>query len=199
MKYIKTLIMISGLLLFTGCVSLFGPTFDFPSDIKDECNQAKNESKWAIESKGTNVGKENSCSVKKHPGEKRFGKMWAWMDPYWKQYVGGLCDGPHIEVGCNPETMGEVLYDVEKHEFAHYWLIPLGDWGHNVLYKDCFMNWRDPSKRRFFMPNTAKGLDFARSFLKEECNKVKEGELIGFDFVDKKGNTTHVDFAGTGK
>jgi hypothetical protein len=49
------------------------------------------------------------------------------------------------------------------------------------------------------MSKNIKDIEFTRELLKEECNKVKEGELIGFDFVDENGKTIHVDFVGTGK
>jgi len=190
-------------LLCSGCVSIFGPTFSAPSDIKGECKQAQGEAKAAIEGKGTKLGKEHSVTVNKHPGEKKFGAMWCWMDPYWKQYVGGLCYGPSgtpIELGCNPQTGGEVYYEVTKHEFGHYWLMPKGDYGHDPLYKGCFINWYDPKRKMIFLRGDEKEANVQdRDIVREECSKVKEGELVGFNVCDKEGNVVHYDFVGTGK
>jgi hypothetical protein len=200
MKYIQILLMLAMLVSFTGCASLMGHSFSCPSDIKQECLQARSDAKAAIESKGTKVGKEYNCSIVKRPGEKKFGKMWCWTDPRWPgNYIGGCCGRGRIELGCNPQTMGEVWYEVEKHEFGHYWLIPIDTISHNPLYKDCFVNWYDPKGRLFFMSSNIKDIEFTRELLKEECDKVKEGELIGFDFADENGETIHIDFVGTGK
>lgn len=195
----KHIFLLSILIIFFGCSTSHGPNFSFPDDLKDECNRAKTESRSCIESKGTKLGKERSCEVKKHLGEKKFGNMWCWMDSYWKQYIGGICSGSHIEVGCNPKTMGEVLYDVEKHEFGHYWLITVNDWGHNSIYKGCFINWRDPSKKFLFVCEDKQYMEKAIETIKQECAMAKEGELVGFNVVDKNGEMWHIDFAGTGK
>jgi len=205
MRYINTLVMVVIMGSLTGCVSIFGPTFSAPSDIKAECKRAQAEAKSAIESKGTKLGKEHSVLVKKHLGEKKFGQMWAWMDSYWKQYVGGLCYGPSgtpIEVGCNPQTLGEVWYEVEKHEFGHYWLLPIGSDGHDPLYQDCFFNWHDPkSKKILFVYSGEKEADVeSKKIVDDELAGVKEGELVGFDFYNVMGDIIfHIDFVGTGK
>jgi hypothetical protein len=190
--------MLAMLVSFTGCASLMGHSFSCPSDIKQECKQARSDAKAAIESKGTKVGKEYNCSIVKHLGEKKFGKMWCWTDPRWPgSYIGGCCGRGRIELGCNPQTMGEVWYEAEKHEFGHYWLIPIDTISHNPLYKDCFINWNDPRRRFFFTDN--KNIEPISGLLKEECGRTKEGELVGFDFIGNKGETLHVDFVGTGK
>ena len=130
MKYTSILVimvmlsMLVSLVSFTGCVSLMGESFSCPSDIKEECKQARSDAKAAIESKGTKLGKEHNCSIVKHCGVKKIGKMWCWTDPRWPgNYIGGSCSGGRIELGCNPDTMGEVWYEAEKHEFGHYWLM----------------------------------------------------------------------------
>lgn len=192
------LLMLCMMVSFTGCASIFGPSFRCPSDIKAECKQAQGDAKGAIESKGTKVGKEYSCSISKHVGEKKIGNMWVWQDPRWPgQYIGGMCSGSKIEFGCNPENMDDIWYEVEKHEFGHYWLIPIDTLGHNPLYRDCFINWNDPRRKIFFMSEDAKDIKLTTEFLKEECKTVKEGELRGFDFFDKDNKVLHVDFVGT--
>ena len=191
--------MLCLMISFTGCASIFGTSFNCPSDIKAECKQARSDAKEAIEGKGTKVGDEYSCNISKHAGEKKVGKMWVWQDPRWPgQYIGGMCSGSKIEFGCDPNTMGDIWYEVEKHEFGHYWLIPIDAMGHNPLYRDCFVNWNDPRKRFFFLTKNSKQMELTRSLLKEEIKAVKEGDLIGYDFFDKDNNVLHVDFVGTG-
>ena len=192
----KYMVVIAAMVFLTGCSSIFGPKLNFPSDLNGECKQAMAEAKFVITSKGKSVADEHNVTVRKHPGEKKFGEMWGWFDAYWNQYVGGLCDGSTIEVGCNPETMGEVMYEVEKHEFAHYWLIPTGDWGHDPLYKNDFINWRDATRKYILV---SKDPAVAKQIVKEECAKVKEGELVGFDMADSTGKFWHIDFIGSGK
>ena len=199
MKYIQILFMLSMLVSFTDYTSLMGNSFSCPSDIKEECKQARSDAKAAIESKGTKLGKDHNCSIVKHCGVKKIGKMWCWTDPRWPgNYIGGSCSGGRIELGCNPDTMGEVWYEAEKHEFGHYWLMPTDTIAHNPLYKDCFINWNDPRRRFFFTDNT-KEVEPASVLIKEECGKTKEGDLIGFDFIGNKGEALHIDFVGTGK
>ena len=179
--------------MLTGCASV---NFDFPSDIKDECYGAKNESKAKIENRGTKLGKDHSCIVTKHPGDKRIGGMWCWYSEAWGQYVGGTCTGgSRIEVGCNPETMGEVMYAVEEHEFAHYWLVPTGDNGHDPLYRQDFYNWYEPRGK---MLMASKDMVSTKKLLAEEISKVKAGEWVGMSGVDTNGVSYNIDFVKDG-
>ena len=181
-------------LLAFGCSTTHGPEYHFPSDISAECYQAMGDAKACIESKGTALTVANDCTLAKHPGERKFDLMWCWWDPGWNQYVGGLCWGNRIEVGCNPETMGEVWYEVEKHEFGHYWLMPIpGETGHDPLYRSCFYNWFDPSAKVFFEAGTERSA-YAVDKVRTLCDQAKEGEWVGVSGVDRNGRRYSIDF-----
>ena len=177
----------------SACVTNVVVNYDFPSDISNEVYYAKNQAKEAIESKGTELKPVWDCKLTKHPGEKKFGQMWCWMSPELKQYVGGLCWGKRIEVGCNPQTGGEVWYEVEKHEFGHYWLMSnYHDWGHNAKYSDCFMNWRDLRDQVFFASDATQ--EQKVKMLKVVTESRNEGEWVSVNGIDTNGVWYHIDF-----
>jgi len=132
-------------LLFTSCAILHNPGFQYPSDIKEDCINARLESKEKIESKGTTLKNINRANVGKKIGEKRINGLWCWYDPKVNGYVGGYCTGTTIVVGCNPNNPSEVSYDVLLHEFGHYWLLGIGVSEHDQLYKYEFIYWHDAS------------------------------------------------------
>lgn len=187
---VAILVAVSTALFSTSCM---GPRYNFPADIKDECYGAKNEAKAKIQGRGTKLGEEHGGSVTKHPGEKKINGMWCWMSPEWGQYVGGLCwGGSRIEVGCNPQTMGEVMYAVEEHEFAHWYLIPIGSNGHDPLYRQDFFNWVEPRGKTLVV--ALQDVASAKVLLKAEIAGMKSGEWVSLNGRDTNGVPYHIDF-----
>jgi len=127
-----------------GCVT--GHNFSFPSDISPMCYGERNAAHDCIVSLGVDLKTKDGCTLARHPGERKFGSMWCWQSPEWQgMWVGGLCWGTRIEVGCHPQTGGEIMTEVVRHEFGHYWLITnYSDYRHDAKYSTCFYNWCDP-------------------------------------------------------
>jgi hypothetical protein len=137
----RLIILILATLYITGCA---GPRFKFPSDIKGDCQHAKNQAKIHIEDCGTRLKKEVNLTVKKVKGTRKVGKGWAWeYKP--GSWVYGTYYNRVIRVGCHPQTGGEVQYDTLHHECGHYWLVTNhGIGGHPVQYDKYFKwSWAD--------------------------------------------------------
>ena len=84
--------------------------------------------------------KQRSVKVVKHKGEVKIGGIWAWADPRWPNiWIGGLCSGNRIEIGCHPTSGDEVHEGCLFHEFGHYWLANNG-YGlrHVPMFKSVF-------------------------------------------------------------
>lgn len=131
-------------LLAVGCHTL---NLDYPSDIEGICEQARDDAKWCIKSKGFDLENEKDIRVQKHPGEKWYpnSQCWAWYSPVWKMYVAGLYWGSYIEIGCNPTTGQQINYPNLKHEFGHYWLCANGVQNHDPRFSACFIKWNEPT------------------------------------------------------
>jgi hypothetical protein len=189
--------LVLALCVMTGCAT--GNSFNYPPDIEGDCYHARNTAKAKIESKGTSLKEKAGCSLTKHPGERKFDRMWAWFDPQWKQYVGGLCWGTRIEVGCNPSTMAEVMPEVTEHEHAHYWLMTnYSDTSHNPLYAALFYNWIEPKVGMIFTA-TPQNVNLVKEMVKAEIKKLKFGQWISVSGTDEKGVKYHIDFVATGE
>lgn len=149
--------------------------FTFPPDAKVMCDNALNNSKAKIQSRGTALAiKRIGCEVIKVKGEKKVGNMWVFIPKGYDRYVGGICWGNRIEIGCNPITGGEVIYDILEHEFAHYWLYSnFGDMTHNLRYSGLFIGWT--------MKIYAKSGSYYASYVNEVSSN---GVLRHIDFVE---------------
>lgn len=118
----------------------------YPAGLTAMCEAARKRAHGCVSVALGRPPKEPSrCQVVLRKGEKQFGALWGWYDRYWKFYVGGLCYGTKIEVGCNPKTGGEVSDSVLAHEMAHVYIIAsTRDWGHPTRFSVCF--WGAPAK-----------------------------------------------------
>jgi len=160
--------------------------FNFPEDIKYQCDVGFNSAKTCIESKGISLERLKGLTVVKHPGEKYFGvgQGWGWKSPEWKgMYVLGLCWGTRIEVGSNPVTGGQVEQNVINHEMGHYWLMT----NHNInkhiaSVASCFHNWVDPQ------------MDYRgdKEGLQKLLGNIKSGTRINAHITDSEGNNVVV-------
>lgn len=126
------------------------PKFNYPTDIKTICENARNDAIACINGKGENVKAEKPIVLRKRENcVKKYG-VWAWREPSLNNiWVVGATwkkgDGYYIEVACNPNTMGDVDYQTLQHEHGHYLLWSnYNDPRHNPKYKSCFRNWSDP-------------------------------------------------------
>ena len=121
-------------------------TFKYPADIKDMCTEIYATTCAQMVAHGANLPNNASWEVRKHKGEVKIGDSWYWSSEYWPDiWVGGLCWGNMTEVGCNPNTMGEVSYGTVFHETGHYWLMNNGgSRRHLAQYKPVFgASWDD--------------------------------------------------------
>jgi len=122
----RTIIILSLVVMMTGCYSIFKgkPKRTFPPDISGICWAALDQSKAHIEDCGTQLRATHNLTVRKVNGTKKVKGTWAWFYDGWGGiYVYGLCYGTAIEIGCNPQTGGEVSFNVLHHECGHYWLM----------------------------------------------------------------------------
>jgi len=141
MKKIVASVLI--LLTCSGCIFSNKPKMKFPSEISSMCYQARNETKAGIEAIDGKKLKEHSETVAYVKGEKKIDGIWAWTDPRWPDwYIGGLCNGTLIQIGCHPNIPGaEVHYGCLFHETGHHWLITnYGIFSHPKKY-DSLFNW----------------------------------------------------------
>lgn len=192
----KRIISISLLVLLTGCIF---PSkhddkivFKYPPDIAVMCGQALESAKQAIQSTGTQLKlKGFGCEVIKKPGEKKFGNMWCWYSKEWNFYVGGLCWGTKIEIGCDPVTGSGVLFNVLKHEFGHYWLYSnFGDMTHNNKYTNVFDNWK--MKTKSFKLSSSNNQDI-KEMMKVASKDMTSGEWFSIEGVDSNNVQFHID------
>ena len=173
------LMIIASIILLgsTGCFLTKRPHHDFPKDIYDMCYRAKYDAKTRIDKISPSLTKKDRSSIlRKQDGEVKIDGMWAWADPRWPDYyIGGLCNGTLIYVGCNPVTKNEVSYGVCVHEFGHYWLyMNGGSMGHPVGFESVF--------------------GFA-----DKRKQGSEWVLESVQWVDEKGKTNHIDILRTKK
>jgi hypothetical protein len=169
--------------------------YDFPSDIKGLCNQARDDAKHCIQSKGQSLDENWSCAVVKNMrcDRKASSGYWCWYDPSWKMYVGGLAYPKRLEVGCNPQTGGEVHSGVLKHEFGHHWLMSnnVSD-KHPSQFKDCFMNWNEP--RTKFFTSTPQSFRAIQKQAQEVYADGEEGDWISISGFDENNQPFQIDF-----
>lgn len=114
----------------------------FPVDIAYQCKSAKQRAKNCVVDCGGKRLREKNITVTTVKGQEKVGSIWRYQFQHPTQglmWVGGWCNGNHIEVARDPNT-GEVNKDVLFHEFGHYWLMcSYQDVSHNPKYT-CF-NW----------------------------------------------------------
>lgn len=155
----KIIISFLSVILLTSCIKLGNRdkvSQDYPSDIRDMCIAERNNAFTCMQSKGFNTPNGNvPVKVVKIKGTKQIGGWWCWQSPEWNGlWVGGLTRSQagyiQVEIGCNPNTMGDVNSIALKHEFGHYWCITTGEYTHIPIYKSCFYNWNDPVKIKTF-------------------------------------------------
>ena len=107
-----------------GCI-LFPANSNKTADINNLCRNAKHESRIGIEKiDGKILIVENPLTAQKINGNKKINGIWCWKSEEWGgMWIGGMCYGNIIKVGCNPNTKDEVSYDMLLHECGHYWLM----------------------------------------------------------------------------
>lgn len=164
------------LVLLSGC-STGGkhnnPKYTYPDSVSPIFQKAKDSSKECIESKGVKL-KETDFPyvIEVIKGEKKIQGIWCFRSEKWgNQYVAGLTfkEGNRYRslIPSNPQTGGEINFNVLKHEFAHFWLMSnKNDYKHDPKFKSCFYNWYEMN---------IKGLQI-NSFFDEICVIYNEDE-----------------------
>jgi hypothetical protein len=172
---VKRLIL-SLLILCSGCAHY---TCKFPAEIDAVAHGCKNEAQAKIQAKGSSLKMKSDCSVTEIPSDKNYNGMWCWYDPTWKMYVGGLCGGSWIQIGCNPNNRADIHSPSLTHEMGHYWLMTnFGDYTHNPKYDNDFNNWRGSREV------------IGSSF---DVNKAEYGKLYSLTYTNKFGELVHAD------
>jgi len=170
-KVISMLIMIS---LMTGCMSY---KTVFPTEINSIANGCKNEAQAKIQSTGKGLKMKSDCYVTERPGAANINGVWCWYDARWKTYIGGLCNGASIQIGCNPNNRADINSPILTHEMAHYWLMTnFKNSKHDPIYDNMFVNWK-----------------MSRDVTGSSINKVEFGKSISWTFTNEFGIIVHVD------
>lgn len=183
----KRLIAVVGLglaLAGSGCVTM-GTKYNFPQDIKGLAHDALNGAKACIESVDGGGLKSRDCSLTKVLGEKKIGGMWCWKrNGHW---VGGLCSGNRVQIGCHPQTGQEIHFEALKHEFGHHWLMSNGIPGdHPARFSRLFYNWNSASSSSLFFAADVSEENRAR-ILSETIRGMSAGSVLSVSGVDADG------------
>jgi len=132
--------LLTVLLLAAGCITHKPDMTDrFPAGLETMCQQQMTRAKLAIERCGSPLVKKGGVHVSLHKGTQKINGMWCWeLSPgYW--IAGVITGSADIEVGCHPQTFGEVSAGVVYHEMGHYWLgTNYSIHGHDPKYDPAF-------------------------------------------------------------
>lgn len=123
--------IVTSSLALAGCRSRSGTRRDFPQEVSAQMHGELNRARDVINQVGVHKISPKSVTATLIPGQRWQGGAWTWLVAYpgfpnglW---VMGLCYGPRIEVGRNPNAVDpQVHWSTVHHEFVHHWLMQNG-------------------------------------------------------------------------